>query len=366
MRFHMFKGYEPNDDGLSDFTADFKTWSKELKKNEVYNINYTYYFGHLTAVETIFKRFAKGTFEGIQRVNEIESNYMEKCHNGALTYCEEYEGECYGYDFNSYYPRILSSRIFEIPTCVGEECYTNVHKILTSNAKLIYGMYYVKITSTNPDAKKVFSFSKNDVYTHYSIQFAYEHRKRFNFKFAFYQEEDGFNSYVYDEEDLIRGDEVFGKWMNKLTELRATLPKNKILKHLLTSLWGHLIRSKSLNRTYKEIIDQDLDVGHDNEAHYQIHKHVINDKSDYYILHNNRERYRWGLARLKPFLVSYARNRIAKVAMKDIDRVIRIHTDNVTFCEEQDMTSVRHIYPEHKTTGYLMWAGKVNEKPVRI
>ena len=31
-KFFMFKGYSPNDDGLSDFTADFKIWNHELKK----------------------------------------------------------------------------------------------------------------------------------------------------------------------------------------------------------------------------------------------------------------------------------------------------------------------------------------------
>ena len=53
----MFKGYEANDDGLSDFHADFKTWCNELKKNEVYNINYSRFYSHHIAVENIFKRF---------------------------------------------------------------------------------------------------------------------------------------------------------------------------------------------------------------------------------------------------------------------------------------------------------------------
>jgi hypothetical protein len=152
-KFHMFKGYEANDDGLSNFHTDFKTWCNELKKNEVYNINYSYYFSHHIAVETIFKRLAKGKFEGIQEVSEIEGLYMDKCHNGGLTYCEEYVGQCYGYDFNAYYPRTLSSRIFEIPVRQGGECYTNIFKLFKSKTKLQYGMYKVKITSTNPNAK---------------------------------------------------------------------------------------------------------------------------------------------------------------------------------------------------------------------
>ena len=365
-KYHVFKGYEASDDGLSDFHADFKVWCNELKKNDVYNINYSYYFSHRTAVDAIFKRLAKGKFEGIQEVSELEGVYMGKCHNGGLTYCEEYTGQCHGYDFNAYYPRTLASRIFEIPVRQGEECYTNIFKLFKSKTPLKYGMYKVKITSANPEAKKVFAFSKKNHYTHYSIQFARDNMKEFDFKFAYYKEDDGYNSYVYDDDDLIKGDEIFSKWLKTLTDLRAILPKNKLLKHLLTSLWGCVTRSKSINRTYEDIIDQKLDVGHGDETHYQIHDHVINDKNDYYVLHNNRERYYYGLARIKPFLVSYARNRTAKVGMKDIDSVIRIHTDNVTFNAEQDMNGVKNILPEDKTTGHLKWRGIVNQKPIRL
>lgn len=365
-KYHMFKGYEANDDGLRDFTNDFKGWVQELKKNEIKNINYTYYYSHHIAVETMFKRIAKGTFEGIEQVSEIESNYMNMCSNGGLTYCDTYEGECYGYDFNAYYPRTLASRIMQIPIRQGEECYSDIYKMFKTNTKLKYGMYYIKITSNNPNAKKVFAFSKHDVYSHYSVQFARDHMKEFDFKFAYYQEEDGYNSYVYEDEDLVKGEYIFGKWLQTLTDLRKLFPKNKLLKHLLSSLWGSLCRSKTLIRTYEQIIEQKLDVGHNDEADYQIHEHVINDKSEYYILHNNRERYHYGLARLKPFLVSYARNRTAKVALKDIDSVVRIHTDNVTFSLEQDMSDTRHILPEDKTSGNLKWNGKVNQKPIRL
>jgi hypothetical protein len=364
-KFHMFKGYEASDEGLIKFMSDFKMWSNELKKNTVYNINYPMFFSHHIAVQNIFKRLCKGKFEGIQEVSEIEGKYMDKCHNGGLTYCKEYSGQCYGYDFNSFYPRTLASTIFEIPDRQGEECYTNIFKLFKSKTKLNYGMYKIRITSTNPNAKKVFAFSKDDVYTHYSIEFAREHMKEFNFKFAYYQKEDGFNSYVYDNDDLVKGNDIFNKWLKTLTDLRALFPKNKLLKHLLSSVWGTLTRSKTLNKTYEEITDEKLDVGIDDDSHYIIQKHVIHSSSEYYVLQNNRERYYYGIARLKPFLVSYARNRTAKVAMKDIDSVLRIHTDAVCFSKEQDMSNVKNIFPEDKTTGNLKWT-VINRKPERL
>jgi hypothetical protein len=33
--FEMFKGYEPDDDGLLQFLADFNKWADELRDNEI-------------------------------------------------------------------------------------------------------------------------------------------------------------------------------------------------------------------------------------------------------------------------------------------------------------------------------------------
>jgi hypothetical protein len=216
----------------------------------------------------------------------------------------------------------MASHIIQIPVTNGEECYADIHEKLTSNSKLNYGFYYIEITSTNPDCKKVFAFSKHHVYTHYSIQFAYDNRIQFNFEFAFYDKEDGHNSYVYEDECLRSGKETFGTWFqNNLSELRELFPKNKLLKHLLSSAGGHLSKAKSLIRTYEQIQDEKLKVGNDNTTvDYRIHKHIVNEKSDYYILYNNRQPYHYGVARMKASLTSYARNRIAKVSMHERHR----------------------------------------------
>jgi hypothetical protein len=68
---------------------------------------------------------------------------------------------------------------------------------------------------------------------------------------------------------------------------------------------------------------------------------------------------------MKPFLTSYARNRIAKVAMIDIDNVVFIHTDASVFKTPQVMGCIKHIYPEEKTTGNLRFK-RINQKPIRL
>ena len=366
-KFHVFKGYEASDEGLRLFTDDFIKWCKELADNSVFAIFYTYYFSHHISVENVFKKFSKGKYEHIEEVNEMEGEYMERCHNGGLLYCQEgYSGPCFGYDFNSFYPRILGDKKFQIATKKGTECFINLHQLLKTKTKLQYGMYDINITSTNPEAIKVFSFSKHDTYTHYSIEFAYKHRKEFGFKFQYYiSDEDECNACVYEDDDLITSDLIFKRWLSTLTRLRTAFPKNKLLKHLLSSLYGHLCRSKTLMRTYEDILEQKLDVGYNNDSHYKIEEHIISDNNDYYILKNTKERYHHGLARMKPFLVAFARNRIADVAMRDISNVVRIHTDNVTYTEEQDMRDIRYIFPEDKTTGNLQWK-KINQQPIRL
>ena len=55
---------------------------------------------------------------------------------------------------------------------------------------------------------------------------------------------------------------------------------------------------------------------------------------------------------MKPFLTSYGRNKTARVALRMIDNVIRIHTDGVRFNQEYKIKS-ECLLPEDKTTGHI-------------
>jgi len=198
-RYHMFKGYEPSDQGLKQFTTDFKRWCKELNKTDnKYRIDYTLFYSHWVSTIQVFKKLSKKSkYELIDdNVSEIEARYISMCHNGGLTYCNPGTYNCYGYDYNSFYPRCLGSQAFKFPIRQGRECLVDLFKLLKSNTKLDHGYYNVQITSTNSDTKKIFAFSKEDMYINYSVQFAWNHRKEYDFKFAFYKH-DEFNCYLY-------------------------------------------------------------------------------------------------------------------------------------------------------------------------
>ena len=131
-KYTMFKGYEATDE--------------ELKTNPVRKLDYTFYFTHHIAVEAVFKQYSSELDNNGQKkkwkvdpVTVIEEQYMSLCFNGGLTYCEVYEGECYGYDYNSFYPRMLANETFSIPTKHGYEKYTDV-KYHMENNTLQYGM----------------------------------------------------------------------------------------------------------------------------------------------------------------------------------------------------------------------------------
>jgi len=148
--------------------------------------------------------------------------------------------------------------------------------------------------------------------------------------------------------------------------MRKLYPKNKLLKHLLSSLWGSLCRKRTIMKTYDQIVEEGLDVSCDNTGQYEIFEHYFKDNGkDYYKLRNNLEPYHYGLARIKCFLVARGRNLTATLAMKNIDNVIRIHTDAVCFSQPVDVSHIENLMPENKTTGNLKWT-KVNRQPIRL
>jgi len=369
----MFKGYECTDEDLLRYLNDFKQWIKEIKKE---GIDYTFYYNHTFATECIYKRLSSGEDKhgtkkkyDIEQVTEREEFYISKCYNAGLVYCEKYSGECYGYDYNNYYPRMLSNERFFIPIRAGLEKYTNVRARMENNT-LKYGMYYIHITSENPDVKKIFSFSKHHVYTHDSIKFAYKHRDRFNFKFKFWGKSYGVNSMIYeddeDDEILKNGNYFFGKWFNKLHEMRLLYPKNKLIKNLLCSCWGCLTKKSLIYKTHDEIIKECINIDIDGEGEYKIINLIFKDDGeDYYELQKNDSPYKYAMARMKPFLTGRCRNLTANLCIRGgVEFCIRIHTDNCVFTRPYDVSDIENLYPEEKTTGNLNFT-VINRQPTR-
>eukprot|EP01038_Epipyxis_sp_PR26KG_P012579 gene12579-16867_t len=349
-QYTLFNGYDASDEGLLKFAQDFKVWNSQLINNPHLSIHYEKYFCHTDAVILTFKRLCFGLFEDHQDISAQENEWWNDCHNGGLMFCEPQKSNSFGYDFSSYYPRILADPKFEIPCSCGLEYH--LLELPTIN-KLQCGIYRVKITSNNNDFRKIFAYSKNNAYTHYSLKTALEHQDQFKINIELIID-DKPNAYIY--EDITSGDKIFAKWFEVLYAIKQDHPKNKLIKHLMSSLWGTLSSSKIIRKTDQQIKDEKLDVGLDNDSHYKIINHVVFEDREFYELQNNRNPYKYNI-RLKPFITSYGRYLMSNVALENIDAVIRIQTDGIVFNQNMDHITTKYpnIVAEEKTTGMINW-----------
>jgi hypothetical protein len=229
------------------------------------------------------------------------------------------------------------------------------------------GMYKVKIISDDYRFKKVFGFSRKNVYTHTSIFFAMYciREEGYDVKIELIKEKN--NCYIYDKKDIIRGSTVFGKWHKPLFKLKENFPKNKLVKLITSSLWGRLVQHNKIYKTDDEIIDEDLDVvlKYDRNHDYYIRDVNQNGKGiDINELVNCRNPYYYNLARMKPFLLAKSRSNTGRVGLQYIDDVVRICVDNVTFKKKHDdvmlefennMKKKLKLLKEDKTSGIIKW-----------
>jgi hypothetical protein len=351
--FHMMKGYDASDEGLISFKNDFKEWIKEIRYNKIFSIFYAKYYSHYSAVELTFKRLCKGKYEHFDPITLDEHDLHNKCFNGGLGYLNpEYKDkltECHGYDFTANYPTILKSHKLKIPTGTPTE---HILLKLPKRKEIELGIYHVNITSSHPHIKHIFAFSKDNHYTDCSLKFALKHKKKFNINIELIQDDET-NAFIYD--DCVRGSDIFGEWFDSLIQLKNAFPKNKLIKHLMSSLWGTLTHLNTINKTYQEIIDQNIDMVNG----YNIHELIIKPDREYYVLVPQENPYRYDI-RIKPFLSSYARINIANVILDNMDSFVRVQVDGSVFSKEINYDKYEGLLPEDKTTGKLKWS-QVNQ-----
>lgn len=359
--FYMTKkGYEATDESLIQYYHDIKVASDELcNSEELRGFDYIkpfqmedgklFHKSHTSNVKTIFNMKAPQGWKKHDEIDITEASWFKKSQNGGLQYCKPGEYQSYGYDFNMFYPRMLGDKRFsdlQIPIKRG------IETVMTElPATLKYGFYRINIISNNPNFKKVFSLSQENVYTHYSVSFLLELIRKHNFQIEIKLIQDSKpNAYLYDDADLTPTYNLFHYWFSCLLSLKKKYPKNILVKMLSSSLWGHLSQKNTICVDSEKIDEYDVDMG--NDADYKILDIVLKqDGSEYYKLLNSKKPYKLNL-RLKPFITSYGRNKTARVALRMIDNVIRIHTDGIILDKPYTIKSENFI-PEAKTTGKI-------------
>ena len=371
-RYAMLTGYNANDDELVRFSRDFKHWVEELKDNDIFKINYLERSTHESNIISIFKMLCHGKYEHFEDIDNIEYEWIEACNNAGLTYCDKGKHQCYGYDYSAQYPSILNTEHFHIPTKKGKQ-----QKIKELPEYPELGYYKVAIISNDIRFKKVFRFSDKNVYTNMSIIFANRCKKKgYNVDINLITKDNEgneiYNAYIYgkldkkgeDKTGVIKCSKVFHKWYDVLIKLKTKFPKNKLIKTMMSSLWGRLCQYNRIFRTDDELNNYDATVDYDINHKYYIRNIEYNAKkdTDIYELVNTTKPYFYNIARLKPFLISKSRELTGAIAIQYIDDVVRIHTDNITFNKEHDdvmdtTSKFMTLTKEDKTTGLITFRG---------
>jgi hypothetical protein len=362
-QYEIMQGYDDTDEGIIRFYIDFKKWNdeifqqKSIDSKSFFDINsYTMYYNNNCAViETLYRNSNKDIFD-FKKCTDIitykESLWIENCHNGGLCYCKNgtYE-KCYGVDFKGFYPKLLGSKEYDLQIPIKGGSTYKLNSLDENNLK--FGFYRVKIECFNPDFLKIFKFSSHNIYTHYSLAYAFKYQTHFNIKIELIMDVE-FNAYLYNDNDLRYTNEIFDKWYNRLMILKNKYPKNKLVKHLLSSSWGGVSSKNKIYKKDEELGEFDWDTVDNGSNEYILCECSNDDSNEYNTLIDVKKIYNYQI-RLKPFLLSYSRNVMGHIAFNNsFDKIIRIYCDNICYSEKVDCND-KNMFFEEKTSGNINW-----------
>lgn len=336
---------------IFEYVRLFHQWVKELKTGTV-PINWFSYKDNSQATIFTFKRLSGNVIDSHEPIGRVEGAWMNKCNKASIrTLDERYINRpvmTFAYDFTFCHPYALANKSLMIPTKAGEE-HTLTELPKMSEVKV--GYYRVMIKSNNKHFQKLFSFSKFHVYPDQSLKQAMYHKVEFGVSIELFQDGQP-NAYLYKDEDLVTGKSIFQKWNRTLWKLKKKYPQNPLVKFLGSSLSGQLSKHNTIWKTMKEIEEMDDEEG----ENYDI-KAEVTDNHGFPIkmkVVDVNKPYRYSI-RHKPFLLALVRNQVAKVAYKDYKNCVRVFEDCVQFTHPVDLSTVKFIKPEDKTTGVMKY-----------
>ena len=131
------------------------------------------------------------------------------------------------------------------------------------------------------------------------VKQAFKHQEEFNVNIELIHDDEP-NCYIYKDDDLIYCHGIFGKWYNKLIKLKNKYPSNKLIKKLMTELWGNLSAYNKIYINKEEMKNYNSSL--DTSTEYQVLDHKINNNNfETFELLNNEDPAKINI-RLKAFL----------------------------------------------------------------
>lgn len=334
-----------DDEGLKSFRKAFYQHRAELERTKTKRGKYDFKIEFMTrgyvsvqyAAITIFKRFWN-KFDEYEKIESEEYNVINKCYNGGMLYFDNEvigkEMECFAIDFTSYYADNL--REIYYPKKKGE-FYT------ISEFEDLYGYYHCTIHGKNTE---YFMFSPSNWYHYYSIKQALE----MGLEVRMIKKKN--NCYLYNPEDLVHGGEIFGEWFETMTKIRDQIPRNKLLKVLISSLWGAL---SFVKHEFKKIGEITSDV-------YEFPNKSFDEIDDNDIVKSSEGVTNFNL-RINGALPAYGRYKLLKFIKKtNMKNIIKIQTDGIVMKgieEESNESLARSLRFNPKVRMDMKYSGKL-------
>ena len=365
------KKYVANDQDLKRYAEDLVADRNEILQYTNFDYLAPYmskdgkpiYRTHSKCIEAYFNMYCRSNeyYQLHEDITIKEHDWMSKCNNGGVMYLKTGIFNSYGYDYKRFYQNIMNDEKFIIPYTHGEP-----KRLKIIPQSIMVGFYRVNIHTDDENFNKIFMYSKDNVYTHYSLKFALKYQKQFNIRIELIVDGD-INAYVYlstknkyHDTQCMPFKFVCSKWSSELNKLRDQCSKsNGILKMLSSSVWGHLSRKRAIIRKESDIEKEGLSdkIGFSDDLEYKIVKQSFPDDNGevFYKLVKTDKIYYYPF-RLKPFITSYGRCIIGETAIKmGLENVIKIHTDGICLTKPCDTYTElsNNLVPEEKSTGKL-------------
>ncbi len=119
---------------------------------------------------------------------------------------------------------------------------------------------------------------------------------------------------------------------------------------------------RNIWKTEEAIIDEKLDISFDYDAEYHIEEIRVKSTGDEYRLVNLKSNIYEYQFRLKAFLTDFGRIKIALIALQNIDHVVRIQTDSMTFDQPIVLTINNFAIDTNKCGKFHIKNRKILEK----
>ena len=324
--------------------SNFDYFCNKLRKN-----NKIYYRTHSNNIIRFIKMHKLKDFSKFEPIELLEDQYFDKCNNGGLIYHKDgvYDNVV-TFDKKQFYPSVLGNQLFTFPISKGEEC--NIFKI--PKCGFSYGIYNVQVVSNDDRFNKIFSYSKDNHYTHTTLNFVMNIYNKYhggNVKLTLLSNK----CLKYkDKSKIIESSQVFSKWYHASVDLKTKYPSNKLIKKMFSTAWGELQSKNVIVKSEDQIEIENIDYGQSldvNENRYYLKKFFMQDIQEFnQLIDLPKPLYKHQL-RLKPFLTSFARKIMMLLALKNIDNVIRVMTDSITYDADLEINEYLFIKEKAKS-----------------